>query len=298
MEEVYLLLCLEEYSGMSWILFLEEIEKIEVIRGPGAAIWGTNAVNGVINIITKSSADSQGLEVSLAGGTELQTSNTLRYGGKLSENAFYKIYGKYSMRDESGVFDEIDPNDDTDTARGGFRVDWVLSERNKLMLQGEGYWTEANSKEFFSSVEEADFFEEVLRRNENNGGHFLVRWDYMGESSESYAQFYYDRSERDQVDTSSRVDTLDIELQNSFSLLENSELTWGGSYRFYHDGSSSSTGGFALVPDSRNVDHFTSFFQSDNHFFDNSVLLTVGAKLEHAEFTGYEFSAEYKGFMD
>ena len=130
------------FSGVFWDVqgtMLEDIDRIEVIRGPGATLWGANAVNGVINIITKSAKDTQGTLLSGGGGTEDRGFASARYGGKIGETAFFRIYGMYFNRDDSVLADGKDAKDSWQLGRWGFRVDWDISEQNLLTLQGDAY---------------------------------------------------------------------------------------------------------------------------------------------------------------
>ena len=127
------------YSGTFWDIqdtVLEDVERIEVIRGPGATVWGANAVNGVINIITKNAGNTQGGMISAGGGNVEQGFTTMRYGAKLGENAHYRVYGKWFNRDSFEDPNGVDSNDDSTAARGGFRVDWDVSENSELSFSG------------------------------------------------------------------------------------------------------------------------------------------------------------------
>jgi iron complex outermembrane receptor protein len=130
------------FSGVFWDVqdtLLEDVERIEVIRGPGATLWGANAVNGVINIITKSADQTQGLLVTGGGGAEERGFGGVRYGGKLTENARYRLYAKYFNRDDTVLPDGTDAGDAWQMGQGGFRVDWDASDTNLLTFQGDLY---------------------------------------------------------------------------------------------------------------------------------------------------------------
>src|SRR3954469_13512771 len=133
------------FSGVFWDVqdtLLEDVDRIEVIRGPGAALWGANAVNGVINIITKSAKDTQGGLITGGYGTEERGFGAVRYGGKLGDDAFYRVYAKYFNRDGS-VLPSGEKNDDAwEGWRTGFRTDWEPSFQNLFTLQGDAYYGE------------------------------------------------------------------------------------------------------------------------------------------------------------
>ncbi|MGH8592071.1 MAG: TonB-dependent receptor plug domain-containing protein, partial [Gammaproteobacteria bacterium] len=115
------------FAGVRWEVqdtLLEDIDRIEVISGPGATLWGANAVNGVINIITKDAKDTRGAVLAGGGGTELNGFGGMRYGGALTPNLQYRVYGKYFDRDSSVLPDGRDASDDWHMGQGGFRIDW------------------------------------------------------------------------------------------------------------------------------------------------------------------------------
>src|SRR3954462_7130378 len=126
------------FAGVYWDvqdLMLEDVSRIEVIRGPGATLWGANAVNGVINITTKKARDTQGLLISGGGGNEEQGFATFRYGGKLADDLFYRFYGKVLNRDNSSLPDGSPADDRWTMWQGGFRMDWEPGDQNAFTLQ-------------------------------------------------------------------------------------------------------------------------------------------------------------------
>jgi len=211
------------YGGVTWNAVgypLQDIDRIEVIRGPGSTLWGSNAVNGVVNIITKSSQDTQGLLMDVRGGTQ-QDQGTVRYGGQIDDDTYYRVYSQYQY---SGSGDDSQGNPAHDQWQGlqsGFRLDRIPSSSDTLTLQGDFY--EHRADEMTSSLlvsEPYTYYE--------NGGDILGRWTHKeSDRADSSLQAYYDR----QVLTDSPVgyeqDTFDAQFQDRLPIGNEQELTWG-----------------------------------------------------------------------
>jgi len=187
---------------------LEDIDRIEVISGPGATLWGANAVNGVINITTKNSKDTQGLLLLAGGGTELRDFAGIRYGGALATNLHYRVYGKYFDRDSTVLPSGRDATNDWGMGQGGFRMDWDASEVNLLTLQG-------------------DLYDGRIAQPANDdisvsGGNLIGRWSHtVSELSDFKLQLYYDRTYRDIPGTFSEgLNTYDLDFQYRFPIGE------------------------------------------------------------------------------
>lgn len=278
------------YSGVFWDVqdtVLADVERIEVIRGPGASIWGANAVNGVINIITKSARDTQGGLIEAGGGTEERGFSTVRYGGKLNENAFYRIYAKYFNRDAGAFVFGDGANDDWQEGRSGFRVDWQSSPRDSLTLQGDVYKGGAGQSLVLPSL--LSPYEEIADdESDMAGANVLGRWKRsLSDTSGIGLQVYYDWVQRDQVEFGQRNNVFDIEGQHLFAVGERQEIIWGLGYRLTHY---DTDGSFyvSLDPDSSTDSLFSAFVQDEIALVKDRLHLTLGSKFEHNDYSGFE----------
>lgn len=271
------------FGGVFWDVqdtLLDDIDRIEVIRGPGGALWGANAVNGVINIMTKSARATHGALVSAGGGQEERDFVGLRYGGQLGSGFHYRLYGKYFERD--GGFDpEGQSLDDWHMGRLGFRSDWDLTTRDAFTVQGDIY---------DGAVEQLQFSPSPSPRETADlaGGNLLTRWRHaFHERSDLALQVYYDRATRDDPSFSDDQDTADVDLQYRLPLFGRQEILWGVGYRLTADrfrGSSI----IDLVPRTRRTQLVNSFVQDQIPLAGDQLRLTLGLKVERNDFTDFE----------
>ncbi len=278
------------FSGVFWEAqdtLIEDIDRIEIIRGPGASLWGANAVNGIINIITKHSEDTQDNLVMFGYGTEERDFAGVRHGGKLGENATYRIYTKYFNRDES-----VDTNgdnffDDWDMVRGGFRIDWKPSLADTIKVHGDIFNGKTGERSVIPSAS-SPYSEIYSHNNLLAGGNILGRWErFLSTTSDIALQVHYDNIKKEDQGNKWICDTVGIDFQHRFVLGERQEVIWGLGYLFYHD-DLVSTYALSFEPESENKHIFSLFIQDDITFFQEMARLTIGTKLEHNDYTDFE----------
>lgn len=287
------------YSGVYWDTVdypLEDIDRIEVIRGPGASVWGANAVNGIINIITKRAQDTQGGLLTAGTGNQERGFGTLRYGGRMGEKDSdwnYRVFAKGLKRDPE-FSPAGDSQDGWKSEHTGFRVDRQLSAGENMTLQGDLFESNAetlNAKPFLT----APFSRLNFDVERSNGGNLLFRWgkDYSedrGWELQSYVD-RFDRKSNNQY-LHFRSDTYDLDYQYRQPLSERQKLVYGFGYRmvdFRFDDSVPDGGLFATFPAGKETTHlFSGFVQDEISLRKDKLSLTLGTKVEHNSFTGFE----------
>jgi iron complex outermembrane receptor protein len=284
------------FAGVYWEnqdVMMEDIDRIEVIRGPGAALWGANAVNGVINIITKHSSQTQGALLNAGGGTQERDFGSFRYGAKLGEDTTARAYIKGFNRDENTRLSGGKAGDAWDKVQGGFRMDSQLNFKDALTFQGDLYQTHVNE---FGAYPQLTSPFQVTGTESNNayGGNLLSRLQHTFSPTSNYSlQFYYDTYTRNEVSNFENRDTLDLDFQHRFALLNRHDIVWGLNYRFGHDrikGRNSPSGLMLTTvnPVSVNDQVYSSFIQDELTLIDNKLWLTMGSKFEHNDYSGFE----------
>jgi iron complex outermembrane recepter protein len=261
--------------------FLPDIDRIEVIRGPGATLWGANAFNGVINIITRSSADTHGGKVLAAVGNEEQAGGALRVGTAVGDAGHVRFYAKAFERDDSELATGDDNRDGQRHLQGGLRADWSLELAHTLMVSGDIY----DGSERATGA--------VLRgpiRTELTGANFNAHWNWSASAGNNVsAELSFDRYRRETPETfSERRRTWDFGVQQNLYLGARSDLTWGLGYRNTHD----DTGGppFAIIfsPGARTLETWNVFVEHQLDFAGDRAVWAAGSKFEHNDVTGFE----------
>lgn len=280
------------FSGVFWDiqdLMLEDVERIEVIRGPGATLWGTNAVNGIINIITKRAYDTQGFYVRGGGGTEERGFGAVRFGAPLHENATFRIYGKYFNRDAFVDAFGKKQADDWYQYRTGLRYDWQPSPQNTFTAQA-GLYRGRAGQTFSIPVLTGDVLERVFDEDTDlSGAHVLAQWDHtFSPSSKMSLQTYYDRNRRMDSGLFIFYETYDVDFQHQFVIGKKQNVVWGVGYRTNRDTTHGMTK-IAFDPLSHTTRQLSAFVQNEIDLVTDRLNLTVGLKVEHNAFTGFEY---------
>jgi iron complex outermembrane recepter protein len=266
------------YAGVFWDvqnLPLESVDRIEVISGPGGALWGANAVNGVINIITKRAEETQGLAVEAGGGTELHAFGVLRYGGRLGSGTSYRVYGQGFGRGATVTADGADAGDAWGFGQGGFRMDWSRGRSDGFTLQGD----------YYEGRPDPDGTAHIIAR----GGNAVGRWvRTLSEKSDLQLQLYYDRTHRDFGNGFVEdLSTYDVDWQHRFPLGPRQEIVWGLGYRLM-DHETDNLDLFAFLPAHKLLHLFSGFVQDEITLVDQRLRVTLGTKVEHTTYTGIE----------
>ncbi len=289
------------FAGTYWDsqdTLMEDIDRIEVIRGPGATVWGANAVNGVINVVTKRAKDTQGALLYAGTGSEKDAMFGFRYGGKIHDELHARVYGKLDHYRDSVLYGTDAPAYDSWwKAQGGMRVDWDPSDVSKFTFQGDFY---SGTKDAQAVLPRTGLLPAASETGSADlmGGNFVARWDRtLSDTSALSVQAFYDHSERQtyfSLQNDQECDIFDVELQHNFGWGERQSLMWGLGYRFSTDSFEVTTAptflpvvGFEPTSLDRNL--FSGFVQDEIAIVPDHLTLTVGSKFEHNDYTGFEY---------
>jgi iron complex outermembrane receptor protein len=267
---------------------MDDIDRIEVIRGPGGTIWGPNAVNGVISVITKSSKETQGVLASAGGGNEDQGFSSFRYGGGNGNGLTYRFYGKGFTRSPEEHLDQRN-FDDWRSAQGGFRLDWTRSPQDTLTLQGDIYAESAG--ESVSAVTYTSPYSRIIDGNAGlSGGNFMGRWQRTTASGDDIqVQAYFERTNRHEPNFGELRSTFDVDFVEHLHPRARQQITWGAGVRFSHADDLEVVSGLTFQPDQRTDQLFTAFLQDEISLVDNRLSVIAGTKLLRTNFTGFNF---------
>ena len=257
------------YDGID--VMMDDIDRIEVISGPGATLWGANAMNGVINIITRPAAQTAGALVRLDSGTAEQAASA-RFGGRIGEDLSYRVYGKAFDRGSLELENGDSAQDHWNKYQGGFRADWQRGQ-NAVTLQGDAYHGDQ------SLLNAPDI--------SLSGHNILGRWQHTSDGSQLSVQAYYDRSAREApVDGAPfTLDTYDVELQQSLTVGSAHQVVWGAGKRI-NDYRVTRAGQLQFIPAHRSLDLGNIFLQ-DTISLSPAFKITAGVKLEDNPYSGW-----------
>ncbi len=279
------------FAGVYWEVqetLLEDVERIEVVRGPGGTIWGANAVNGVINIVTKNSKDTHGMLASAGGGNIDRGFVNFRLGsGSKNKNFNYRIYGKGFIRGSEFHSDSRE-FDDWRIGQGGFRTDWNLRERDTLTVQGDLYEGVAGQRVAITSYSPPSIAN-VEQTAKLAGGNLLGRWRRdLATGSDIQVQAYYDRTNREDVSLAEARNTFDVDLLHHFALPRRQDFIWGLGARFSVGDATQVVPTVVITPNQFTDKLFSAFIQDEIPIILNRLSLMVGSKFLHNNYSGFD----------
>jgi iron complex outermembrane receptor protein len=282
------------FLGVYWEMqdtVMEDIERIEVIRGPGAALWGSNAVNGVINIITRSADKTRGALVTAGGGSYEQAFATARYGAAIGDSTHLRLYGKHQERDNFVTDAGNDSNDAWHITQGGFRLDSHPSSQDRLTLQGDYFSGRVNETYLLYSLPTASdpaYARLVPDKSGMSGGNILSRWQRtLNDSDNLSLQLYYDHTERNMLVSPQTFNVVDLDFQHQLTLGSSQDIVWGLGYRFsQYEVDNTPTLSFAQTRVTNNL--FSAFLHDEITLVPASLSLILGSRFEENRHAGFD----------
>ncbi len=282
------------FSGTFWDItdvVLEDIDRIEVIRGPGATLWGANAVNGVVNIITKNSKDTQGTYMTGGMGNYERGFATIRHGLQINENTWGRVYGKYTNRNELPDRDGHGQHDDWDLAQGGFRLDSLLEENTQFTFQGDAYHSDdIGSYVKVPLLSAPGTYDNRTHNDRATGGNLLFRYEKNPDQDNGWSlQGYYERVSRSLLEgLNLNRDTYDLDFRHRFTMGDGHKMIWGLNWRMHNDYYNAGEY-ISYDPASRTTNLYSGFVQDTMTLVEDTLFFMLGTKLEDNDYTGFEW---------
>jgi iron complex outermembrane receptor protein len=282
------------FTGVEWKAqdtLLEDVDRIEVIRGPGASLWGANAVNGVINIITKDASETQGAVVAAQTGTMENGTLSARYGGALGESVHYRVFSKYFNRSSLPTAEGETPWGGWSNVRQGARVDVRPTGVDHISISSEWFINKIDELDDEMTPETFPFETEVEERDRTKGTFVLGRWARQRANGSDFSvQAFFDRNQvydASRLDRDEWVETADVEFQYHLTYEGRHDLVWGGGFRQVRDLVGPAIDSW-FTPDRFTARTYNAFVQDEIGWLDKTVRLTLGSKLESNAFSGME----------
>ncbi len=281
-----------QFSGVYWEtenLLLSDIDRIEVIRGPGGTLWGANAVNGVINIITKPSQNTQGGLIALTAGND-RTITSVRYGGKLNDKATYRLYGQFKQYGEQINHTTGDgAGDDWRLNGGGFRVDWTPSDRDSVVVDGD-LRDGKLGQNFSFPIVTPPYADSTVAYTKTFNNSLRTRWEHQqAVNSQLSVQASYQSMNLNDLLYIFDSESFDLDFQHHFSVNDQQDLVWGLGYRRHQDQFRDTSRGVKIIPNQSTFNLFSFFLEDQIKLIPEKLNLSAGVKLEHNNFTNFEW---------
>lgn len=271
------------FIGVYWEVqdtLLDDIERIEVIRGPGAALWGANAVNGVVNIITKSADESTGTLITAGGGTYENAFISGRQGIKLTSNSDIRLYVKHTARSNYEYKAGNESHDSWQNSQGGFRYDIHPNSKDSLTLQGDYYLGELKETYHLYNLNPPEYEAIVNSSTPVSGGNLIARWQRNNsESNKLSLQLYYDHTEREMLISPQIFNTVDLDFQHRFSPINSHDIIWGVGYRF-NQYTVENTPTLSFKDSSVENYLFSAFLHNEISLVSDKLFLILGSRFE------------------
>ncbi|HEX4487061.1 MAG TPA: TonB-dependent receptor [Terriglobales bacterium] len=284
------------FGGVYWDTIdppLEDIDRIEIIRGPGGTLWGANAVNGVINIITKKSQETQSWSIATSAGIYEMYKASVRYGGKIGDKASYRIYGQTLYGDASVDGSGVSQENPWNLNQAGVRLDWQISPKDKFSFDGGGFRGTVHTGELNFSAPGAGA-REITQTDLIDGGHIQGRWAHQfNDRSDIDVLSYCDWSGRVDILSTDIRSTCDVEVQHDFKLKPRHSVIWGGSI-LSTAATPSDTFEISYSPPRRRDTTYSVFGQYEVSVVPDTLRIIGGAKFEHNPYTGFEIQPQIR----
>jgi iron complex outermembrane recepter protein len=280
------------FAGVFWNaqnVPLDSIDRIEVIRGPGASMWGSNAVNGVINIITRSAENAQGGQLSGGAGNAVSGPATISYGGKVQSFGAYRVYAEGFRYNSLPTFANAGGHDDWRLAHGGFRTDSRPSAKDSLTTEGEISVGNAGELTMAPVSLAPPVTATIALRDRYASWDVLARWNRIFSArSRTSLHAYFDRTCLDDTTFNFQIDNFDLDFQHHVAWGARQDIVWGLGYLLSRD-DTSPTFRSTFTPNNRDTQLFSAFAQDDISILPDRLQLSLGARVEHNSYNGFDF---------